>query len=198
MSMQSAYQEVELEFGGVAVFLRPSLRAAMRLECLHDGFPKLMQKIAEFDTQTVKAVLEAAAGRSETQNLLNVASGHPLSQFAVISQASLFKLVDALMPGSTGKQASEDANPMPWSEVYRELFKAATGVLGWPPETAWNATPQEIVDAFEAHMEMLTAIHGGPAEETGVSEEQRQQNLALGLDPEFDREGLSRLRAIAG
>ncbi len=32
--------------------------------------------------------------------------------------------------------------------------------MSWSPETAWNATPAEITEAYAGHIEMLKAIHG--------------------------------------
>jgi hypothetical protein len=37
------------------------------------------------------------------------------------------------------------------------MFGVATGWLGWPPETAWRSTVQEILVALEARMEMQRA-----------------------------------------
>ena len=62
MNTLPAYDEIALKFGEHTVFLRPSLRAAIRLERMHDGFPALLNKIEEFDTRTVWSVITAAAG----------------------------------------------------------------------------------------------------------------------------------------
>ena len=198
MTTLPAYDEIPLEFGGHTVFLRPSLRAATRLERLHDGFPDLARKIAEFDTRTVWAVITAAAGRTETDELFAYAATQSLSRFAQATQAPMMELVAALLPKQPTKAPSTTATTTPWSDVYRELFKIATGWLGWPPESAWNATPQEIVDALSAYTEHHNAIHGAPDQEdpTSPTEEQRQRNVELGLDPEFDRAGLQALKNL--
>ena len=198
MNTLPAYDEIALEFGGNTVFLRPSLRAAIRLERMHDGFPALLNKIEELDTRTVWSVITAAAGKTATDDLFAYAATQPLSRFAQAAQAPLFDLVAALLPEQPDAKASTaTGTPSPWSQVYRELFKIATGWLGWPPDTAWNATPQEITDAFSAHIDKLKAIHGsGDDEPTGQTEEQRQHNVELGLDPEFDRSGLHALSGL--
>jgi hypothetical protein len=90
---------------------------------------------------------------------------------------------------------------MPWPEVYRELYRTATGWLHWTPTEAWAATPTEINEAFAGHIAMLKAIHGSaddkPAKQTDP--DQAARNVADGLDPEFDRAGLRALKAkIAG
>lgn len=202
MKPQPAYDAIALEYGGNAVFLRPSLRAALQLERLHGGFPELLHKIEEFDTRTVWHVIKVSAGMAATDELFGYAATQPLSGFAEAAQAPLFELVAALLPEvpESDGTAPRNADPMPWSEVFRELFKIATGWLGWTPETAWNATPQEITDAFEAHIAKLKAIHGSADDEqgdNGPTPEQREQNEALGLDPEFDRAGLMALKELS-
>jgi hypothetical protein len=202
MRTQPAYDAIALEYGGNAVFLRPSLRAAIHLESLHGGFPDLLRKIEEFDTLTVWHVITASAGRTATDDLFGYAATQPLSGFAQAAQAPCFELVAALFPKTPEGETTAPSNgdPMPWSEVFGQLYKIATGWLGWTPDTVWNATPQEITDAFEGHMSMLKAIHGSAEEEqanNGPTPEQRKENVELGLDPEFDRAGLAALKELS-
>ena len=200
MKPQLAYDAIALEYGGNAVFLRPSLRAALHLEHLHGGFPELLRKIEEFDTFTIWQVITTAAGMESTEPLFAHAAVHPLEGFQKAAQWPCIELVAAFFPETpeTTTEQPNTATPTPWSELFKELYGAATGWLGWTPETAWNATPQEISDAFNAHIAKLKAIHG-EAEETdhGQTEEQRKQNTELGLDPEFDRAGLRALKELS-
>lgn len=201
MRTQLAYDAIALEYGGNTVFLRPSLRAAMHLERLHGGFPNLFRKIEEFDTQTIWHVIKESAGKTVTDELFSYVATKPLSGFTQAAQAPCFELLAALLPeASEGDTAAPSDKPMQWGDVFRQLFKIATGWLHWPPETAWNAAPQEITDAYDGHIEMLKAIHG-TADETetdkGPSIEQRKQNKELGLDPDFDRAGLFALKGLS-
>jgi len=201
MNTLPAYDEITFEYGGNAVFLRPSLRAAIHLERLNNGFPALLRKIDEFDTLTVRAAITYGTDGAAADALLTYAATQPLSGFKQAAQAPLFNLVAALMPQSPEGQAKTESpgTPMPWSEVYCELFKLATGWLGWTPATAWNATPQEITDAFSAHIAKLKAIHGSAEndqDDTGQTADQRQANIEAGLDPEFDRAGLRALKGM--
>ncbi|WP_152563400.1 hypothetical protein [Ruegeria halocynthiae] len=182
------------------MFLRPSLRAAMHLERLHGGFPELLRKLEEFDTLTVWQIITAGAGKTATDALFGYVAKQPLSGFANAALMPLFEFVTALFPTSAddGETKSTSTNPLPWADLFKQLYGYATGWLNWPPETAWNATPQEITDAFEAHMSKLMAIHGAPEEnQQGPTEEQRQENVRNNLDPEFDRAGLDSLRALS-
>ena len=202
MRPQPAYDAISLEYGGNAVFLRPSLRAAIHLERLHGGFSELLSKIDEFDTLTIWHVITASAGKTATDDLFGYAATRPLSDFAQAVQVPCFELAAALFLKEPEAETTSpgDADPMPWSEMFRELYKIATGWLGWTPDTAWSATPQEITDAFEGHMAMLKAIHGSVDDEqgdTGQGKRQRAENAKLGLDAEFDRAGLQALKGLS-
>lgn len=200
MKPQLAYDAVALEYGGHTVFLRPSLRAVMHLEQLHGGFPELLRKLEEFDTFTVWHVITAGAGKTATDDLFAYAASQPLSGFVDAVQEALFEFFEALTLQSSDKdkQAPTNTKPLPWGDLFKQLYGYATGWLGWSPETTWNATPQEITEAFEAHMSKLMAIHGAHEEgEDGPTEEQRLENVENGLDPEFDRAGLASLRVLS-
>ncbi len=201
MKPQLAHDAIALEYGGHTVFLRPSLRAAMHLERLHGGFPDLLRKLEEFDTLTVWHVITAGAGRTATDALFRYAAAQPLSGFYNAAYAALFEFYKALtlQSSETEKQAQNSTQPLPWSDLFKQLYGYATGWMGWQPEAAWNATPQDITDAFEAHMSKLMAIHGAPEEDQdGPTDDQRYDNALNGFDPEFDRAGLANLRALSG
>ncbi|WP_323784619.1 hypothetical protein [Thalassovita sp.] len=200
MKPQLAYDAISLEYGGNAVFLRPSLRAALRLEQLHGGFPELLRKIEEFDTLTIWHVVKESTGMEASEPLFAYVAAHPLKDFQKAAQGPCVELVAAFFPEApetTTKQPSTAA-PTPWGELFKELYGFATGWLGWTPESAWNATPQEITDAFTAHVAKLKAIHGDAEDaDTGPTKEQRRHNADLGLDPDFDRAGLRALKDLS-
>ncbi len=207
MTNPRAYcDEITLSYGNHAVALRPSLRAATHLERLHDGFPALLHKIQQFDTRTIAACITAGApDRQATQNLFIYAATQPLSTFRRAVQAPVMELVAALLPQPT--EASNNATsaatgtgtPQPWAKVFQDLFGIATGWLGWTPEAAWRATPQEITDAFAAHIEKLKAIHGAGDGDTATvtnssyTPERLKQIEDQGFDPAFDRAALHAL-----
>lgn len=158
-----------------------------------------MRKVEEFDTLTIWQVITATAGKTASDDLIGHVATQPLSNFKTSAQISIFELIAALMPPA--KEPDENPKPStketPWEEAFLEMFKVATGWLGWSPMDAWNATPQEITDAFEGHIAKLKAIHGSDGGEPSgnQNEQQRQDNIANGLDPEFDRAGLQALKA---
>jgi hypothetical protein len=89
--------------------------------------------------------------------------------------------------------------PVAWADLYADLYKLSTGWLGWTPDTAWNATLPEILNAFDGHIDLLKAVHGGgedqSADSSTMTNKQRQENIEAGLDPDFDRAGLRALKA---
>lgn len=203
MTTPHAYNEIALEYGGNIVFLRPSLRAATVLERMHNGFVPLLQKVQQGHTGTLREiVLNSATDRPAARNLLNVMKGAKLIDVQHVLVEPAFALITALMTPDTDQGEAAKApsgKPVQWADLYVDLYKIATGWLGWTPETAWNATLPEIMNAFDGHIDQLKAIHGsadeGTTETPGMSADQRQANIDAGLDPEFDREGLRALKA---
>lgn len=183
-----AYEEVTIAHGGNTVTLRPTLRAATTLEARH-GFPALFRAPFDFNmTVLSEIILTACSDRQSAAAFLSSLSGKPLFPFFMAVQQPLADLLsmftlesDPKAPPSTGTDKL-----MPWLEVYRTLYRRATGALGWTPEAAWNATPTEITEAYVGRFGS-----GG----TQPDPEQAARNEALGLDPEFDRAGLRALKA---
>ena len=183
--------------------LRPSLRAASALERLHGGLAPLFAHVEAFHLGTVRAVIRASATDPHAADAFLAAyADTPLRAFRDLTLAPILNVLAGIIP-DTGEEptAAPSGTPRPWSEAYADLYGLATGWLGWTPAEAWQATPTEIVRAFRAHVDMLRAVHGGEAPENENTPDataraaQRQANEALGLDPEFDREGLAKLRA---
>ncbi len=175
----------------------------MRLESLHNGFPELLTKIQQFDTQTIRAIITfSATDKAAAQALLSGMAGQPLRMIQAACTAPCLAMVNAILTPATDDDThtSAGAKPLAWADFYTDLFKIATGWLGWTPDTAWQATPQEIVQAFEGHTDRLKAIHGSADEttnDTSHTKDQRAENIRLGLDPEFDRAGLRKLKALS-
>ncbi len=198
MAGQQYSPEIVLEHGGCVVLLRPSLRAAIQLARLHDGFPQLLRKIEEFDTRTIWKVIEVGAGRQERAELAAVVRQTPFAQFARTAKAACLALVASLLPGATEKAdaAPVEASSVPWPNLFSQLYGYATGWLRWPPEIAWAATPQEILDAFDAHIEMLKLLHGTAETRTNAQSHPKPPRQD-GMDPEFDLAGLMALKQMA-
>tara|TARA_R110002049_G_scaffold10127_1_gene50174 strand:- start:136045 stop:136611 length:567 start_codon:yes stop_codon:yes gene_type:complete len=185
----------------------------MQLEALHDGFPKLLVKVQQGDTATLREIVtHAATDRGAAHDLLNAMAGASLAHVQQVLIAPAFALIAALMTPDTRKDQGEAAKapmgeaakapmgkPIAWADLYADLYKIATGWLGWAPDIAWNATLPEILHAFDGHIDQLKAVHGDGNADTytnpAMTADQRQANIEAGLDPDFDREGLRALKA---
>ncbi len=197
---QPVYEEVTIAHGGNAVTLRPTLRAAITLEARY-GFPALFRALDDYNLTIVSDIILATCSpRKDAVDFLFVFTGRPLFPFFDAVREPLFQIAEMLMPAVDPKAKRSSGAAMPWPDYYAELYRAATGWLGWTPDQAWNATPTEIDRAHSAHMERLIAINGTPADEDREPDPaQAERNRAAGLDPEFDRSGLQALKMkIAG
>lgn len=193
MTLRPAYDEIVLEHGSDAVILRPSLRAASTLERSHDGFERLFQRIAEFHVGTVREIImTAATDRKDAAAFLRSFESKSLLTYMRIAQIPVQRLCMGFFPApEDGAKPARGMPALPLRHVYRTLFRAATGKLGWSPEQAWNATPTDINEAF-------IGTFGEPEKQAQPDPEQAARNEAAGLDPEYDRAGLQALKAKYG
>lgn len=150
-----------IAFAPGAIVLRPSLRAAFRLERKYNGFHNLFNAVVSGTMTAYSDVLKEGTGRtSALTDYLDQAGDEPL----VVKLDLLTPAVVAFLLTLSGSERDEKlamGEPMAFVDYHTKLFGIATGWLGWSPEEAWNATPAEILEAQKAHREMLIAIHGG-------------------------------------
>jgi hypothetical protein len=161
--------EITITFDGERIVLRPTLRAAMRLERRFEGFDNLIRGVVDQNLSIMSPLVEETADypRNNLVDFLNYGVGKPLA----LKLGSITEKLLALTMALAGVDfddlqeviASEDEKT-PYAEHHTRLFKLATGWLGWSPEDAWNATPGEIKAAYEGRLDMLKAIFGGGEE----------------------------------
>ena len=200
MKLQPAY-DVTVTHGDITVRLAPSFRAAVILEQRQGGYVALLSDLGTFKLHTVHAVIRAAAIDADAANRLIGALGAlPLVTVQKITLDALVTLISRLMNvGADDAQTDRNSTskPIAWSDYHRDLFKLATGWLRWTPEQTYAATIPEIALALEGHIDLLKATNGAADEDvTGATDAQRQANIEAGLDPEFDRDGLTALRGM--
>lgn len=160
--------EIRFTFDGERITLRPTLRAAMRLERRFDGFDNLIRGIVDQNVSVMSALIEETADRPrELCDFLNFGAGKSMAYRVAALVEPLMALVMAL----AGVEVDElddvihsDSETTPYAEHHARLFKLATGWLGWTPEAAWSATPGEIKAAYEGRLDMLKAIFGAGEE----------------------------------
>ncbi|MEP7453301.1 hypothetical protein [Phyllobacterium sp. SB3] len=203
MTSRLANDELTLLHGeNNTVRLRPSLRAASKLERLHDGFFNLERRILEFHFGTVREIIMiAATDRQEATAFLAYLDTVPLKHIPDVVIPPILALCKLFLPApeKSSKPVANPGKPVSWPDYYADLYEKATGWLGWTPDTAWNATPTEIDRAYSGLIAKLKAIHGSSEDEkqpakTAPDADLADRMKADGLDPQFDREGLRALK----
>jgi hypothetical protein len=174
--MRLASETITLKVGHELIVLRPSLRAAMRLNDRHGGFDKLASAIAEQNASAMAEVIrESAYGAPDLLQMLEEANaGSPVLANLSALVAPLVRFVTAL----AGADEDEDhakavdhkpGKPMGFADYHVALYRLGTGRLGWTPDVTLNATPREIIEAYKGRTEFLTellqAVFGGKSED---------------------------------
>lgn len=162
--MRLAQNEIKINLDHETIYLRPSLRAAFRLESRHDGFDKIIKGIADGNFSIMADVIrESSDPRSSLANFLDGIDALPM-RIAIerISEPLIAHvMVLAGADGDASNEPKSDAERIPFAEYHTKLFRLATGWLGWSPTDAWEATPAEITEAYKGRIEMLGAVFGG-------------------------------------
>lgn len=192
--------EILLQIGPHAVTLRASLQVAVALEALPGGISILWDGIARQKISALHSVIRAAStDRQEAERLLAHAATLPLVQLLDPAQAACLALLASILAPTEGEadpSSAPKSESMTLARFFTELFCQATTWLRWPPSEVWNASVAEIVTALEARAERELRQAGIQPEGTPAKTEQHQANIAAGLDPDFDRAGLARLKAM--
>jgi hypothetical protein len=195
--MRLASDEITIRVSDATVRLRPTLRAALRLERRYGGFEAIVRAIADGNLTVIADVIRETSTRlSDIPDILETVGLMPLRIGLECLTEPLIQHVFAL--AGFDKENAEESDrqpsgkPMSFAEYHEKLFGIATGWLGWSPETAWDATPSEIIVAYQGKLDMLKAVFGS-------SKEAEPEQAA---EPTFERDRASwsalKLSALAG
>jgi hypothetical protein len=164
--MQLAADEISVKVGAERIVLRPTLRAALRLERRHGGFDKIVRAIADGSLTVIADVIREASDRyTSIPELIEQIGLSPLRVGIEALSVPLIDFVFALAgvtpaDQSPGGREGEPATRISFADHHARLYRVATGWLGWSPETAWSSTPAEIMEAQKGRLELLRAIFG--------------------------------------
>ena len=206
--MSARRDEATIHHGKLTVVLRPTLRAALRLEAMHGGWQALFRRVDQFDTATVREIIRlTATDRQAAEELLGTFQHASLTIMRNAVSEPVGELLALFLIGDDEDpdESQDDTqgapqSPVAWSKTYRQLYQIGTAWCGWTPAETWAATPNEITQALAGHVAKLTATSGASNDapsRPGPSKAERQSNRDAGLDPDFDRAGLQRLREMA-
>ncbi len=174
-----------------SIELRPCLRAAIRLERQY-GFPALVRGISEGSVTILSDIVrECAASRDDAAAILALRPiGKLVNTIAPVCQS----IVPALAGHDDSKSHTAEASkPIPFAEYFAQLFKIATGAIGWTPQEAYAATPAEIVAAMTGRTELLQALFG-----TAEKPAEAPKPLDPTTDAAVHSAGIARLRELLG
>jgi len=197
MSLRLADDEIVLTIGAETICLRPSLRAAARLNHKFGGLDALLLKIAEDHFGALSDVIrEASSARHDLAFLLSAPNSPPLYKLFETFRNPVISLVLAMSGHDPDAKDTRpaDEHKISFAELFDRLFAMATGILGWNAQDAWNATPNEIMAAVKGRMtfvgDVLKAIFG-KTDSTGDKASGPDRNGTL------DRAGLAELKALS-
>lgn len=162
--MHLADEEITITFNDERIHLRPSLRAAARLERRHDGFPAIMRAVGECSVTVIADLIKECATAPTKAPALLVVPGIAwrLAPLVPALQVLVLNLMGIDLDAEDSAEDHSEADPgITYAEAHAELFKIATGWLGWTPADAWSASPAEIKLAFKGRLELLRAEFGG-------------------------------------
>ncbi|MCD1634551.1 hypothetical protein K7H91_12285 [Martelella mediterranea] len=192
-----AYEQVTIAHGGSTVSLRPTLRAAATLEARYSR-PTMFKALDRQNLTIIsEIILSASSSGQDAAAFLSRIVGKPLSPFFDAVRGPLSELLAMFdpEPDPKAKKTNGSGKPMTLQAFYKQLFDYATGWLEWTPDAAWSATPNEINRALNTYFAKLKTLNGvADEDERQPDPEQAERNIAAGLDPEFDREGLRALK----
>jgi hypothetical protein len=155
--------EIIVDVGGGALRLRPTLRAALRLERRHGGFDKLFAAVADGNLGVIRDLITETATDPRLAVLNLFTSPLRVTLEALVPHAIALVLALAGVDSEAKPEpTTEPSKPVSFEEFHTRLFEIGTGWLGWSPEATWNATPAEILAAYKGRMDLLGAIFGTP------------------------------------
>ncbi|CCB65389.1 hypothetical protein [Hyphomicrobium sp. MC1] len=157
--MKSLAKSIEIELGAEVLLLRPSLRHALSLECRPGGgFPGLLSDLQD---GSLNAAVEVIKPHYCPRHL-------PSLVFDKLNelQSPLTQYVIALTGIDPDTKPSEGGKTLSFREHLLNLYKIGTGWLGWTPDVTLDATPSEIMLAYDGRIELLKAVFGTSDAET--------------------------------
>lgn len=159
-----ADEEVTIALDDERIHLRPSLRAATRIERQHGGFPAVMRALDECSVTVIADVIRECASAPTTlpDRLLAPGIAWRVAPLVPGLQVLVLNLMGYDPDAEEKADDGQDADPRStFAEVHAKLYRLATGWLGWTPAETWAASPREIKQAYEGRVELLHAVFGG-------------------------------------
>lgn len=176
-------ETIIVRLGDRSLELRPTLRAAMRLERAH-GLENLGEKLHDLHVGAIADVIASTAyGPYAADEIAALIISGGMVETAMQIAPALVELLEGLagidpdaeeLPVET--KADEERSSI--AEAHRALFRIGTGKIGWTPDQTLNATPLEIVEAWKGRLELLRDIFGGAGSKPAKAEASLDDKIA--------------------
>lgn len=170
-------ETVSITLAGQEIILRPTLREALRLERRKGGMYRLGEGLCE---HSLEAACLLIASHTNMQFLPNRVYDAGVDKLAPHLTYYLLGLMGADPDAPRYDGASRDNEPprdeqsRSYLPILTRLFALGTGWLGWSPEATFDASPREILAAYQGRLDMLRSIFGG---EQASTEPAKPQDL---------------------
>jgi hypothetical protein len=182
-----AADAITIELDGEVIPLRPTLRAAIRLE-RNFGLPKVLADLQAGSYTMVANIVGEGSGSA-------CVAGHQMSRIAGPGLGSRLQAIIgpclAFLVQLYGLDEEAAGEPDPsaplitYSAHFAHLYRVATGWLGWSAATALDTSPAEIMAAAQGRRELISdilrAVFGAPAEAEPVFDETRDPDATAKL-----------------
>lgn len=186
-----AADAITFNIGSEVITLRPSLRAAIRLERTLP-LPQRFAALRQGGFTAVSAIVNLSSG-SDTFLPVAAGTGAQLSTWFPDAVGACIEFLVQLY--GLGEPSDEPADPgaklVPWDEAFADLYRVGTGMLGWTPDQTLDASPREIIEAAKGRHkfvgDILGSIFGKPEDKPSGPD-----NAPL------DRAGLASLKGMGG
>ena len=161
--MLLAGDHIEITLASELIILRPTLHCGFRLERREGSFAKLIADLQEGSLSAAHYVLADHFKRPGIAQSIMDAGIEDVCG-TLIPFVLYCAGIDPLHTSAQDRQSG--ANEVTFAEHLTNLYRIATGWIGWTPEVALNSTPTEIMEAYKGRLDMLKAIYGGSEDDT--------------------------------
>jgi hypothetical protein len=151
-----ANEHIVIELGGEFITLRPTLRCGFRLERREGSFAKLISDLQEGSLTAAHFVLADNFHRPTIATCIVDAGLEDVCGKLILHAISC----TGLDPNAKPDPNAEPSN-VTFGDHLTQLYRIATGWLGWTPDVALDSTPAEITEAYKGRLDMLKAVFGG-------------------------------------
>jgi hypothetical protein len=163
----AAEADIHIKLCSQLFTLRATLRAAYSLNKKYKGFGNLARAITEGSFTAYQDIITVGCSDRAALREFNRPFTAPGADFTPLAEAILAnreELIEfvAVLAGATEEVVADEASDerISFEEYHTQLYRHATGRLGWTPAQTWEAKPSEIINANEGRLAFVAEILG--------------------------------------